>query len=472
MSSYLAMGLAQGLKSGLSSYSQTKKDMASAKEREEEIAWRNEQREWQRSDRAQKEQLRTSLASAAAPAQVDQGTRVTDAAGSDAFTKDPDAAAMMGDMVAGQQPSLASATRVQGKTYTDREAAKKAEAEYNQPTARLDRMGDAAMGVDPQAGLSLKSAAATQRKQQFEMDKTMKAEANEKYNAELTTLVNSSPNWWEGAAEAISTSASLVLPPGSSVKPVLSADGKKVDMIAISPDGDEKVLKSFPADESGKELFFQQSMKADPMQQIKWLSERVKREYEQSKQQERHELTLAEIRARGDESRQTAGYRDSLRDGAAGGKAPSGYRWTKDGGMEFIPGGPADPSTKGVNINDLDKQQKELRTRLEQELISAGAVVPQMQEEALKKLAATASAGDAGAKAKLETIRSLQEQINLKGQQILGNAAAPSRMSLAGASATQSTPAIKALPEGAKQIGTSGGKPVYQLPNGRRVIAE
>lgn len=320
--SYLARGLAQGLQSGLSSYRQTKQDMAAKKEREEEMAWRNEQRDWQRSDRVQKDQLRTSLADAAAPARVDQGIRVTDAAGSDAFTKDADAAAMMGDMVSNQRPSLASATRVQDKAYSDPEAAKKAEAEYNDPNAKLNRMGDAAMGIDPQTGLSLKNAATTQRKQQFEMDKAMREEANEKYNLELTNLVNTAPNWWDGAAEAVATSASLVLPPGSSVKPALSADGKKVDMIAVSPDGDERVLKSFPADDSGKEAFLQQSMKADPMQQIKWLSERVKREYEKGQDQEKHKLTLAEIRARGEESRNTAGYRDSLRDGAAGGPKP------------------------------------------------------------------------------------------------------------------------------------------------------
>lgn len=39
-------------------------------------------------------------------------------------------------------------------------------------------------------------------------------------------------------------------------------------------------------------------------------------------------------------------------------------------------------------------------------------------------------------------------------------------------SAPAGGPALDALPQGAKQIGTSGGKPVYQLPDGRKVIGE
>jgi hypothetical protein len=36
----------------------------------------------------------------------------------------------------------------------------------------------------------------------------------------------------------------------------------------------------------------------------------------------------------------------------------------------------------------------------------------------------------------------------------------------------QSGPMLKALPQGAKQIGTSGGKPVYQSPDGKKWIGE
>lgn len=471
MGVYLAQGLANASNTFLNSYNQTKKEIEAKKERDEEKAWRDEQRNQQRAEWAANDKLRTSLADAAAPAQVDAGYQVTDAAGSNAFTKDADAAAMMTDMVSGQQPTLAGATRVQGQTYTDAAQAKKAEETYNSPVARLDRMGDSAMSIDPATGISLKNAAGTAQKNQIEIDKKMQQEADETYNRVLLERLSGSENWWDGAAEIMSAPpGGIQVPP---VKAVVSSDGKTVSMVTTDADGKEKVLKTLPTDPTGQQQFVQQAMRADPVTKLRWLSEQVTREYEQSKQQEKHQLTLAEIRARGDQDRQTASYRAGL-EGAGGagiGKAPSGYRWTSNGEMEYIPGGPADPRTKGMNINDLDKQQKELRTRLEQEFISAGAPAPQMYETVLKRLEDSAANGDSGARAKLTTIRSLQEQIELKGQQILGNATPPSRLSLAGVQAgslaqpaQQSKGPIKitsqaehaALPKGTKYIAPNG----------------
>lgn len=71
---------------------------------------------------------------------------------------------------------------------------------------------------------------------------------------------------------------------------------------------------------------------------------------------------------------------DTLPQAATGGgdanKPPSGYRWGKDGALEYIPGGPADPSGAGRNvrapgakmINDIGKvgTNLETMTRLEE----------------------------------------------------------------------------------------------------------
>lgn len=109
---------------------------------------------------------RISLADAAAPAQVDTGTQITDTAGSDAFTKDPDAAAMMGDMAAakGAQPALASATRVNKQVFTDPAKAGKAADEYNSADATTQRQVKALQASDPAKALTLSNAAVTERK--------------------------------------------------------------------------------------------------------------------------------------------------------------------------------------------------------------------------------------------------------------------------------------------------------------------
>lgn len=319
MSYYLAQGLASGLQRGLDSYNATKREMAAEEERAEEKAWRNEQRAQQRAEWGRQEQLRTGLAAASAPAKVDQGYQITDAAGSDAFTKDADAAAAMQDMVSGQRPTLSSATRVQDKAYADPAQAKKAEAEYNAPASRLDRMGEAAMAVDPSTGLSLKNAAAKAKSDQVEIDKKMKAEADETFNRVLMERVPNSPRWWEDAANML-TETSVGALQNVTIKPVLSADEKTVDLVAVTPDGKERVVKSLPTDAKGHMAFIQQAMKADPVTKLKWLSEQVTRDYEASKQQENHELGLEKIRATGDEARKTAAYRASLGNrGSAGG---------------------------------------------------------------------------------------------------------------------------------------------------------
>lgn len=121
-------------------------------------------------------QQRVALANAAAPAQVDTGTQVTDTAGSDAFTKDPDAAAAMQDMAAatGAQPTLSQATRVNKQVFTDPKKAARAEAEFNSTDATLRRQVKALQSTDPAKAITLSNAAADQRgRQRAESDVNM-----------------------------------------------------------------------------------------------------------------------------------------------------------------------------------------------------------------------------------------------------------------------------------------------------------
>lgn len=70
----------------------------------------------------------------------------------------------------------------------------------------------------------------------------------------------------------------------------------------------------------------------------------------------------------------------------AGGKAPQGYRWKADGGLEPIPGGPADPAVKGSNTRTGPMSatlQKELIEA--DDTVQAAAGVVRALEAALKQ---------------------------------------------------------------------------------------
>ena len=126
-----------------------------------EDAWREEERQAIRDGRKRDADMRAGLADAVRPAQVDAGHQITDAAGSSAFTKDADAAAMLQDMAAtkNEGAGLAQATRVNQTAYTDPAKAKAAATEYDSTSARLGRAAIATTPFDPAKGLQLQTSA-------------------------------------------------------------------------------------------------------------------------------------------------------------------------------------------------------------------------------------------------------------------------------------------------------------------------
>lgn len=275
---------------------------------DEELAWKREQRQAERNRITQDSELRLSLANAARPAQVDAGYQVTDAAGSNAFTKDADAAAMMNDMASDNTPSLSSATRVQDTAYRDPRQAQAAQAQYNSAPATLDRMGLAAMPYDPAKGLGLQGQAATARKTMTEEQKKMQAEIDDRFNTEIASIAMSGPKWYDAAAEALTKSNAGPFK-GVTARAELSKDGKTVDFVAKLPDGTEKKVSSFDASEKGAQDWAQASSKVDAKTKLSWLADRAKQLREEEKAAEKSGLTLSEIRARGDEDRKTIDYK-------------------------------------------------------------------------------------------------------------------------------------------------------------------
>ncbi|MBQ0917432.1 hypothetical protein KBW71_03185 [Hydrogenophaga aromaticivorans] len=313
MSASLALGLANMGTTGLKAYNDGVDKNRRQEKEDAEIAWQNEQRAAIREDRAQKQQLKTSLAAAARPAQVDAGYQVTDDAGSNAFTKDADAAAVMGDMVADQRPSLASATRVQDTAYRDPKQAQAAEQQYNSTPATLGRMSEAAMPIDAERGLKLADSASTAAKTQKALKDEEIAQVNELFNRQILSIASSGPDWSARAAEALTKSNAPGLQ-GMQVEPALSQDGKTVSFKIVLPSGETKIVGSYENSERGAEQWVRDSARVDFNTKLGWLNENMK-----------HERELEKIAARD-----------------KGDKAPSGYRFTPDGGLQAIPGGPGD----------------------------------------------------------------------------------------------------------------------------------
>lgn len=228
------------------------------KERQQEMerqkvedAWRDEQRNAWRAEQADKQTMRTSLADAIKPTTVDGGYQVSSEAGSNAFTKDRDAAAMMSDMVADQRPSLGRAYRAGGQTFTDRAGAETAATEYNSPPAMLDRMSTAVAPMDPAKSLSLRSAATTARtaeqKQQDELRQRAKELETEGVQNAYRAMLARDP---EGIMTAFNQSGSIRLkePPRlvetRTIKtPYGEIEDDVWEGVAIGPDGKEAPIR-------------------------------------------------------------------------------------------------------------------------------------------------------------------------------------------------------------------------------------
>jgi len=340
MGASLAMGLAHMGTAGLTAYNDGVDKNRLQEKEDAELAWKNEERAAIRAERAQKQQLNTSLAAAARPAQVDAGYQVTDDAGSNAFTKDADAAAVLADMGNTNRPTgLASATRVQETAYRDPKLALAAEREYNSTPATLGRMSTAAMPIDAERGLKLADSAATARKEQKALSQEEENEINERFNNDALRIASSGPDWSVRAAEALTKSSAPGLQ-GMQFESVLSPDGKTVSFNMKLPNGESKIVGTYENSERGAEQWVRNISKVDFKTKIGWLNENMK-----------HERELEKIAARD-----------------KGDKAPSGYRFTPDGGLQAIPGGPGDKRDGGLTSMDrllIDGRRKDAKREVD-----------------------------------------------------------------------------------------------------------
>ncbi len=288
------MGLASALAKGINGYTRGLQMKDEKERREKEDAWTQEERQHIRDARQRDAAMRAGLADAMKPAQVDAGQVVTDSAGSNAFTKDADAAAVMQDMAETKSggAGLSAATRVNQSAYTDPTQAKAAADEYNSTGATLGRASAAVMPFDPAKGLQLRTGA----------DQAQEAERVKRERIKT-----------EGVVETV---RSMRTGDPTAVKQAFNAGGEyKIDgdltvkkekrKAPWGEDVDTFTYTGTVVDAQGnKHPITRNSL--DMMIQSIPFKDLFNTEAEAGQTRAKHGMTLAEIKARGSEDRQTA----------------------------------------------------------------------------------------------------------------------------------------------------------------------
>lgn len=323
---------------------------------EKEDAWRDEQRGWQKADRAEKEADKVAIRDATADRTTMQGTAVTDGAGNANLYKDPTQAAAMADEarieaeMRGQSPATvmtAPATGVTGNMSKGHQIASgpvDVEA-LNSRDAQVSRISQALMQRGkPMEALSMENAVIDNKAKSLGLKTEELKFADQMFNRKLDEKLSETPNWYEGGAKIL-TETNVGGLAGVTIRPVLSEDGKTVNMTATGPDGTEKVVKSFSAGPEGRKEFSQALAKVDVGTRIGWMAEQAKTAYQQGRDVKADEAAAA--RAALEDRRTTVAERNAANNerktdailmrgmGSAGGGG--------GGGGAAAPGGMPDP---------------------------------------------------------------------------------------------------------------------------------
>lgn len=291
------MGLASALAKGINGYTRGIQ-MKDEKERQaKEDAWRDGERQAVIDERKRSADMRQGLADAIRPAQVDTGYQVTDNAGSNAFTKDADAAAVMQDMAGtvNDGAGLSGATRVNQTSYTDPAKAQQATEAYNAEGATLRRASAAVMPHDPAKGLQLQTGATQSEEQDRQRRERIKSEG------------------------VVQTVRAMRTGDPQAVKQAFNAGGEfKIDGDMTvkkekrkAPWGEEVDTFTYAGTvvdaQGNKHPITRNSL--DMMTQALSFKDLFDTESESGLARGKHQMSLAEIKARGDQERQTEGVK-------------------------------------------------------------------------------------------------------------------------------------------------------------------
>lgn len=322
------------------------KDKEYERERQaKDDAWREEQQGWQRADRAEKDALRTSMKDAFADRSTIEGTAVT-GAGNKILERDPAQLAVMqkiqsdvADLEGTAPVTAAPATGVVSNATRGHQITTGPVdlTSLNSRDAKMARGVNALMAAgDPEKAISMENTVMENQAKKLGLNVAQLKFADDQFNRKMQETLSREGDFWGNASQVL-TDTSLGGLAGVQVKPVVSADGKTVQMVGVK-DGKEQVMFSAPNTAEGQLAFVQRISKADPATKIGWLKEGVDRESARSK------AALDERRVAAVEQNANTNERklDALLMRGAGAGSSSG-RGAGTGSGASQPGGMPDP---------------------------------------------------------------------------------------------------------------------------------
>ena len=324
------------------------KDKEYERERQaKDDAWREEQQGWQRADRAEKDALRTSMKDAFADRSTIEGTAVTGTTGTNLY-KDPAQAQAAADEarieaeMRGESPSAVATMQATGITGNMSKGHKITTepvdlASLNSRDAKMARGVNALMAAgDPEKAISMENTVMENQAKKLGLNVAQLKFADDQFNRKMQETLSREGDFWGNASQVL-TDTSLGGLAGVQVKPVVSADGKTVQLVGVK-DGKEQVMFSAPNTADGQLAFVQRISKADPATKIGWLKEGVDREAAQAK---------AALEARKVEVQE--GRLNFAMNGGVAGLRGAGSASGRGAGS-----GASQPG--GLNMSDVDKQ--------------------------------------------------------------------------------------------------------------------
>lgn len=232
-----------------------------AKRLEKDDAFKEEQRNRQRQEWKESDQLKTDLKTANETVAVQEGsngmvkpdTMDDRDVGLPENAEQPNGGLMVGQFKVGQQAFLDKGTA--DKVATD---ANSADGVNSRTAAVYRKHGQ----IDK--AMSMENAVMDQKSKRLGLSAEEMKHADLLTNKSLEKVLQSGPTWYEGAAQFV-TNNQLGGLKDIKAKADLSPDGKTVTLKAIMPDGSEKVTGTYDAGEKGM-LQFQQKFGALPLE--------------------------------------------------------------------------------------------------------------------------------------------------------------------------------------------------------------
>ena len=446
-----AAAFAIGLGDGLMRGKRANEDEARRKEDDD---WRREQRDMVRERNQQERAERVALADAVAPRTEIQGTAVDTPAGLTLYKDPGQAAAAQQEALIEQEmrggPSLADARPAYGVTGTsvgNQITTQKPDvAALNSPDARMGRVVDATMRTDPAKALSLQNSHLQGKKAQMDMDEMNRVRRK---GIETEGLINTVRAARTGDVKAVTDAFNATGDWKVDGDLEVKAEkrkapwGAEVDTFTFTgkikgPDGTTKPVRLNSLEAMTQLIPFQDMLKLE----TEVGKDARKHDNDIALEDRRHGNDMKEIIARGGQDRATADHRRRTGSDKSPLSREERMRYT----TLFTDAG-----------RRMGESQKTLNTLLQDRATNRPGTVQHQQAAELR-----------------ETIKSYSDERRFYQGLLAESQTAPGAKGGSGGSGAakdgKPAPTIKALPQGAKQVGTSNGRVVYELPNGKRYI--